>query len=182
LSESSAAFDPAIDLRKWSANQRFESAVARRTAERWQRHVAIESLQFSGLIEGLHQAEAVTVLRTTAQRTHRGTIVDCGRDFLGIRSSSFGLVLVALSAVASIDLAGSSTPVVAPPGNDDSSRDLRVVLHELIEERPRLRVSSGESVRTGRLHAAGEDLVILEVDEGLAVLPVATIDEVAVTY
>lgn len=179
LSAGRAAADPAeLALREMlDAVSRADAATARRrrAALRWADR---EEQTLAGVLHGLVDARAGVVVTTRDGRTHRGTAIAVGADFVALAAET-GLSLLLRRAAISAVRAGPEqrSPVpgratspdareAAPgavPAVQGLRRDVRLleVLAGLAPEGPQISVHvDGDATGvTGQLTAAGRDLV-----------------------
>lgn len=174
--------DLLADLARWTAGERRAGAAASRLRERWLRQQAAEEATFAGLTLDLAEQAVPVSIRTTAGRTHYGTIDTVGADFLVVRDGRGPAIFLRLGAVAVLRAASDAAlPDAASAREPALEARLIHVLVGLAGERPRVRLvlGSGEAV-TGELRAAGEDVLTVLLDgspPARAYVPAGALDE-----
>ena len=169
------ADDPLSGLSAWLSDGRVDEAAAARVRRRWLERQAAEDATLTGLLIDLAERSGPVAVRSAGGRTARGRVVAVGADFVAVRESRLGDVLIPRRAVATVRGAPGEPPATA---TGDRPVSLMIVLAEaLIEiaaERPSVLVAAaGDEIR-GDLHAAGRDVVSVAVSgQGREVVHVA---------
>ena len=151
------ADEPLSGLSKWLADARVDAAAAGRAHQRWLERQATEDATIAGVLVDLAERGRPVALRCAGGRTVRGRVFAIGADFVAIRESRLGDVLIPRHSIATVRAAPGDDPIVG-----DRPVSLMVVLAEALVElaadRPTvLVVAAGDQVR-GELHSAGQDL------------------------
>ncbi len=162
-------------LRTLLDDARAAQAARERSRERELRRQAGEEARLSAVLRDAAERGLAVSLRTTAGRTHRGTIVAVGRDFCGIAAAGGLLTYVATSAIAVVV---PDRGVRAGLPGDDRGAALDLTLAELLAdeapEQPAVAVvAAGGEALAGRLLAVGADVVTVALDDGPRVAYVA---------
>lgn len=172
----------AARLDRWVAEARVDEAALQRARERWLRDVAEQEATFSGVLTELAERRAGVTVGMHGRR-HHGVIVAIGVDFVALRGSTGGDVLLALHEIGMVRITGSASDVV---GDRMVSTELRLsdVLAELAVDRDRVRlVTSAGDVVSGSLRSVGQDVIVVRTDgerPGTAYVPRTAVVEVSI--
>jgi hypothetical protein len=164
--DADGAGPPDDGLDRFVADARSDLAAGARGRQRWLGVQAAEEMSLLGVVWDLAERGAGVSLTTLAGRHHRGVVSGAGADFVCLRPTGAGLLLVPLHAVAAV----RPEPGIVVPGDRDpdeltGATDLRGALAELVAERPpvtALTLGSPEPV-TGELRSVGLDVVVVAV-------------------
>jgi hypothetical protein len=166
-------------LQRLAAETRADDDTEARRRAAWLARQAEAEGTFAGILFDLAERRQPVVVQTTTARTHRGTLLAIGEDFLALRTQQGSDVLVRFDGVASV-----RTPGDMPAAGDRTlvvDADFRDAVYAVVDLRPRLLiVSTGTSEPLGgELRIAGRDSVTVRLDGGwTAYLPMGTIIEI----
>jgi len=150
----------ADELAADAATERAKARILRRAAE--------ESATFAGVAVELAERAEVVVARMTTGRSHRGTVLAVGRDFLVLGDPPGPPALLAMAAVAWLRPQPTARRPVDTAGDRRAPLDvaLAVLLAGLAGDRPRVQmVASGDAqLLSGELRAVGLDVATLRLD------------------
>jgi len=174
---------------RWAADARARDAADSRVRERWLRQQAREESTLAGiLLRHAEKGEAV-VVTTTAGRRHQGTVAGVGEDFVALRPATGHVVLVPMTAVAEVRVAGSAGTDIsqgAAPPEGCSEVGLAVTLADLLNQaaghRPRLALRAGEVSVVGDLESVGVDVLSLTLEgtaAGVAYVRLASVSDIS---
>lgn len=144
-----------------------EDAARDRSQERVLRTVAASEATFLGIALDLAEQATPVVARIASGRTHQGTVVAVGRDFLVLRDGPKAPVFLAAAAVSSL----RPRPGWSEGGEPAGARaaplavSLATLLAGLAGDRPRVSVvTAGDDPVAGELRAAGLDVLTIRLD------------------
>lgn len=156
-------------LRHLVADASAEQAARERVHERSLRTVAEAEATFVGIAIDLAERGVAITVKTSAGRTHWGSLVGAGRDFLVLDDPARPPVIVATAAIASLRPQPADGVSAVRDVAGARAAPLEVGLAGLLArwaaERPRVQVTpSGDEPITGELRAVGLDVVTLRLD------------------
>ena len=169
------------ELTAWSSEQRADEAATARAVGRSLRQQAAESATLAGTLVDLVEAGASVLVHVRGGRSVRGTAAGVGRDFLAVRAELGSVTLVPFTAVTAV------RPLGAPPrpASGDRRPHRRTFVQLLTmaaEERPHVRVATGDDAVTGELLAVGEDVLSIRVEgepPTVVYVPAGSVSEVS---
>jgi tRNA pseudouridine-54 N-methylase len=149
-------------IRRWNADASTASTQRQRTAERWHRQAAGEEMHLRGLLHDVMDRNATVRFVLRNGRIHVAAVSAIGRDFVAVRADERPTAVLAIGAIASIDLQDESTHRIASARiAGDDVPDLHAVLSEISGERRVITYSTmgSDAVQSGELMAVGEDVM-----------------------
>jgi hypothetical protein len=155
--------DPFAGLLHAIAEDRVRDAAGRRARTHWLVRQAEEEGTLTGVLADLAERAEPVVCTTRSGRRHVGVLHALGADFVALRGSSGGTVLVALEALAQVRTQ-PGTGAVAGDRAVRLERRLAEVLADLAADRPDIVVGTGVAEVRGELRTVGRDVVTLRVD------------------
>ncbi len=166
----------AAALADMSAQVRAADALRRRNHEAGHHQLASEEARFTGLLRDVAERGLSVAVTVASGRSHIGLLSAVWADYVVVRST-----VIALPAITSIRLPGparlhaSASAREAPTG----ARRLQALLADLVIDRPILRMwlAGTNEVKSGELHAVGEDMVTLSSAEHTDFIPFGAIQE-----
>lgn len=174
------------DLAGWTSDSRAADAARARARARRLRAQAEEQATLVASLVTLSELRSHVVAAVTGGRLLSGRVVGVARDFVVLRRGPAGLVLVPLSALASVRTAPEEASADAPSGPVRRSEvTLEQAVAVLAAERRRvsLATTAGPEVLSGELRAPGSDVAVLDVDgqpPGRAYVALGSLTEVSV--
>ena len=167
-------------LDAWLADARVEGSADARAREHWLRAAASADATFSGILLDLAERGIAVSVATVAGRRRQGLVEVLGADFLALRTTSGGEVLVSLTTISSVRTAPT---VDVASGERVVTTDLRLsdVLGELAAERARVRLVllDGSEAVAGELRSVGQDVVTVRTDGSAAATAYARTEAIA---
>jgi hypothetical protein len=182
--------DPAwaglADVERWAAEARARDAADARARERWLRRSAEEEAEFAGVLLDLAERDVIAVITTSSGRRHPGRVAALGADFVAVRTDGNRTTLVALSAVASVQVKGLGPATAGRDRQPGEGRSVAVsmvdVLAHAAGRRPRVHVHCDAATLAGELRSVGTDVVTLRTDgdpSGQAYVSLASVSEIS---
>lgn len=155
------------ELRRVIADAAADDVVRERNRSRGLRQAVEEEATLGGLLVDLAESGAPVLVRTSADRSHRGTVSAVGRDFVVLRAGT-SAVLIPLRTIASVrPLDGTSGDAATGSRPGAAGGSFAAVLAGFAVERPHVGVvTDNGDVFTGTLRAVGADVATLRPDEG----------------
>jgi hypothetical protein len=146
--------------------ERERTAAVDRGRRRRLRDQAAEESTLAGTLRDAAEAGTAIALRTTAGRSHHGTVSGVGVDFCALRQASGRWVYVAWEAIASVRVEAGFRSGDAGTRLAAEDRSLVEVLAYLAPDRPRVTVGIGNTNEpvVGDLRAVGEDIATIRLD------------------
>lgn len=155
--------DPLAALSRWVAEGSVDEAVRSRARQRWLERQANEEATLIGSIIDLAERGRAITLTTAAGARHRGVVVAVGSDFVILRDSRLGDVVIRQDAISLLRPApGDDTPTGDRPL--DINLALADALVELSADRPRVLLATGGEELTGELRSAGYNVMTIQLD------------------
>lgn len=148
-------------LTRWLAEIGTDTETSRRRREHWLAQRAADSATLTGILRDLADRGDPIVVETTASTRHAGPVVGVGLDFCALVSGE-RLVVVALSAIATVTTTATRHGTESGDRMGDLDLTLQEVLADRLSDRPRIVVHSLSGQATsGELAATGHDVVTL---------------------
>ncbi len=190
--------DPAwaelADVERWAAEARARDAADARARERWLRRSAEEEAEFAGVLLDLAERDVIAVITTSSGRRHPGRVAALGADFVAVRTDWNRTTLVALGAVASVQVNGlgpatagrDRQPQLRSGTQPGEGRSVAVSMADVLAHaagrRPRVHVHCDAATLAGELRSVGTDVVTLRTDgdpSGQAYVSLASVSEIS---
>jgi len=160
--------DPLSGLAQWISEGAVDQAAAERSRESWLRVQASESARMADILADHAEAGKRVSASTLGGRRTNGMVAAIGADFVVIRESNLGDVVIPLDRMAIVRSASDDGAV----GQDRSLRfDLTMAhaLAELAADRPPVLAAAGNESARGSLHAVGTDFIAIATNDPLRV-------------
>ena len=164
------------DLAAFVDAERGADAARRRSSERWLRQQALDEARLTGVLLGAAEQATQVLARTASGRSHTGSVVGLGEDFVALRTGAGALVYIRLDALTVVQV---DRGLRALPAADERPAPRRAVLRDVLAdeaaERPDITLFGfglSDAV-VGRLLAVGIDVATIEIDDRRTVAYVA---------
>lgn len=176
------ADDPLGGLARWLAEARVDAEIDARARRRWLRRQAGEEANLAGVLLDFAERGGPVGLRTAGGSIVRGPVVALGADFVVVRQTRPGDVIIPLSKVVTVR---GGPDDHAPVGDRHVVPGvvLGEVLVEMAADQPLVLVSAGDDECRGRLHHAGSDVFAVATanpDRDLVYIATAALDRLVV--
>lgn len=147
--------------------ERHRAQIEERRRRNGLRRQADESVALLDVLGALAAHGAVVSVGTQSGELRPSTICDVGRDYIGLRCAESVVRLIPLgevAAVRAISAGAAPGPAGAPP--PELPLELGERLRDLATRRSAVRLIAGPAVITGRLRGVGQDVLVVERDDG----------------
>jgi len=161
---SASANDPLAGLARWTSEGAVDQAAAERSSEAWLR---LQSSEASSIAEvlGAHAAAGTRVAASTlGGRRTNGLVAAIGVDFVIIRESNLGDVVIPLERLAIVRSApGDASTGADRPHNFDLT--MAHALGELAADRPPVLAAAGNEGARGTLESVAADFIAVSTND-----------------
>jgi len=159
-----------------------DAAARARTRQRWLERQAAEDATVSGVLTDLAERGCPLVLTTATGHRSLGRVVAIGVDFVVVRETRLGDVMIPLSRLATVKAAPGED---APTGDRPLGFEIMLAdaLVELAADRPVVLAAVGSEEIRGELRSAGFDVAAIALDgprRELVHISMATLDHLVI--